>query len=132
MIWAKPIWGIWWTWDARLTSEFVLDLIFIAYFMLRAYLPDREKKAKLSAVFGLLGMVDVPINYGSIRWWRTQHPQPVVGPGGGGLDSEMWMALITGFIAIGILFAYLLERRLAVAAVEAEVDHLEHVVLAHE
>ena len=132
MIWAKPIWGIWWAWDARLTSEFVLDLIFVSYFMLRAYLPDREKKAKLSAVFGLLGMVDVPINYGSIRWWRTQHPQPVVGPGGGGLDSQMQMALLAGFIAIGVLFAYLLERRLAVAAIESEVDHLEHVVLAHE
>jgi heme exporter protein C len=132
MIWAKPVWGIWWTWDARLTLEFVLGLIFVAYFMLRAYLPEREKRAKLSAAFGLLGMLDVPINYMSIRWWRGQHPSPVVGPGGGGLDPDMTKTLMVAFLAFAILYIYLLDRRLAVAKIEEEVDYLEHTALANE
>jgi len=89
IMWAKPIWGAWYTFDSRGTLQLVLLLIFIAYFMLRSYLPDREKRAKLCGVFGLLGMVDVPINYLSIYLFRTQHPQPVVSPGGGGLDPDM-------------------------------------------
>jgi heme exporter protein C len=132
MIWAKPVWGIWWTWDARLTLEFVLGLIFVAYFMLRAYLPEREKRAKLSAAFGLLGMLDVPINYMSIRWWRGQHPSPVVGPGGGGQDPDMAKTLMVAFLAFTIMYIYLLDRRLAVAKIEEEVEYLEHTALANE
>jgi heme exporter protein C len=130
MLWAKPVWGIWWTWDARLTLQLLLALIFVAYLMLRAYLPESEKRAKLSAVFGLLAMVDVPFNYLSIRWWRTQHPQPVIG--GGGLDSEMWNVLIVSFLGFGFLYAYFLDRRLAIAKVEEEVTYMEHVILAND
>ena len=130
MLWAKPVWGIWWTWDARLTLQLLLALIFVAYLMLRAYLPEGEKRAKLSAVFGLLAMVDVPFNYLSIRWWRTQHPQPVIG--GGGLDWDMWKVLIVSFIAFISLYAYLLDRRIAIAKVEEEVNYMEHVILAND
>jgi heme exporter protein C len=130
MLWAKPVWGIWWTWDARLTLQLLLSLIFISYLMLRAYLPDVEKRARLSSVFGLLAMVDVPFNYMSIRWWRTQHPQPVIG--GGGLDSDMWKVLIVAFIAFGSLYAYFLERRIAIAKIAEEVDYMEHVILAND
>ena len=132
MMWAKPIWGVWYTFDSRGTLQVVLLLIFIAYFMLRAYLPDREKRAKLCGVFGLLGMVDVPINYLSIYLFRTQHPQPVVSPGGGGVDPDMEKTLIMAFIAITLLYAYLFVRRLTIAKVEEEVDYLTQVVLAHE
>ena len=132
MIWAKPVWGIWWTFDARLTLQLVLDLIFIAYFMLRAYLPDREKRAKLSSVFGLLGMVDVPFNYFAIYMFPTQHPQPVLGPAGGGVDADMGTTLTVSFVAFGFLYAYLLDRRLAIAKVEEEIDYLKQVVFAHE
>src|SRR5213594_1430067 len=97
ILWAKPVWGIWWTWDARLTLQFLLGLIFLSYLMLRAYLPEREKKAALGGVFGVLAMVDVPFNYLSIRWWRTQHPQPVIL--GGGLDTDMWKVMIVSFLA---------------------------------
>jgi len=132
MMWAKPIWGIWYTFDARGTLQLVLLLIFISYFMLRAYLPDREKRAKLCGVFGLLGMVDVPFNYLSIYFVRTQHPQPVVSPGGGGVDPDMGKTLIMSFIAITFLYAYLFVRRLTIAKVEEEVDYLTQVVLANE
>jgi heme exporter protein C len=90
MLWAKPVWGIWWTWDARLTSFFVLWLIYWGYLMLRRLVESPEQRARLSAVFGILGAVDVPIIYVSNRVWRTQHPQPVVAGGeGSGLDPRM-------------------------------------------
>jgi heme exporter protein C len=132
MMWAKPIWGTWYTFDSRGTLQIVLLLIFIAYFMLRSYLPDREKRAKLCGVFGLLGMVDVPINYLSIYLFRTQHPQPVISPGGGGVDPDMATTLLMSFIAITFLYAYMFVRRLRLAKIEEEVDYLTQVVLAHE
>ena len=130
MLWAKPVWGIWWTWDARLTLQFLLGLFFVSYLMLRAYLPEREKRATLCAVFGLLGMIDVPFNYFSIRWWRTQHPQPVIA--GGGMDPDMWKVMAVSFVTFAVLYAYLLGRRLAIAKVEEEVEYIEHAVLAHD
>ena len=132
IMWAKPIWGTWYTFDARGTLQIVLLMIYVAYFMLRSYLPDREKRAKLCGVFGLLGMVDVPINYLSIYIFRTQHPQPVVSPGGGGVDPEMAWTLLVSFVAITFLYAYVFVRRLTIAKVEEEVDYLTQVALANE
>ena len=132
IMWAKPIWGVWYAFDSRGTLQVVLLLIFIAYFMLRAYLPDREKRAKLCAVFGLLGMVDVPFNYLSIYLFRTQHPQPVISPGGGGLDPDMATTFMVSLVAITVLYAYVFVKRLAIAKVEEEVDYLTQVALAHE
>lgn len=130
-IWAKPIWGVWWAWDARITLQLLLGLFFVAYFMLRAYLPDRERKAKLAAVFGVLGMIDVPFNYYSIEWWATQHPQPVF-RAGGSIDPDMRLAIYVSMLALTVTCAYLLTRRLAIAKVEEEVEYLEHLVHAHE
>ena len=132
MMWAKPIWGTWYVFDSRGTLQIVLLLIYIAYFMLRSYLPDREKRAKLCAVFGLLGMVDVPINYLSIYLFRTQHPQPVISPGGGGVDPDMSKTLLVSFVAIAFLYAYVFVRRLAIAKIEEEVDYLTQVAAAHD
>lgn len=130
-IWAKPIWGVWWAWDARITLQLLLGLFFVAYFMLRAYLPDRERRAKLAAVFGVLGMIDVPFNYYSIEWWATQHPQPVF-RAGGSIDPDMRLAIYVSTLALTVTCAYLLTRRLAIAKVEEEVEYLEHLVHAHE
>jgi len=132
MMWAKPIWGTWYVFDSRGTLQIVLLLIFVAYFMLRSYLPDREKRAKLCAVFGLLGMVDVPINYLSIYLFRTQHPQAVVSPGGGGVEPEMGYTLLMSAIAILFFYAYVFVRRLTIARVEEEVDYYTQVILANE
>jgi heme exporter protein C len=130
--WAKPVWGIWYAFDSRGTLQLVLYLIFIASVMLRAYLPEREKQAKLGAVFGILAMIDVPFNYLSIYMFRTQHPQPVVSPGGGGLDPHMWPAFIAGFVAIGFVYAYLFVKRMELAKVEEDVDYLSHVAFGHD
>jgi heme exporter protein C len=131
-LWARPIWGPWWVWDVRTTMQVVLYLIFIAYVMLREFVPEGPKRAILSSVFGLLAMIDVPINYLAIYLFRTQHPQAVVSPGGGGLDPDMSKAFLSSFVAVTFLFIYLLNRRLAIAKVEEEINYLEQIVLAHE
>lgn len=116
MLWAKPAWGIWWTWDARLTSTFVLWLIYVSYLMLRR-LSVAGQAPTLAAVLAIFGFIDVPIVYMSIRWWRTQHPQPVIfGEPGSGLDRSMVPALvinIAAFLCYGALIfwvRYKLER----------------------
>lgn len=120
-LWAKPVWGIWWTWDARLTSTFVLWLLFISYLMLRSYVLNPGRAAVLGAVVGILGFVDVPIIYMSIRWWRTQHPQPVIAGGeGSGLDPKMWITLLVSWGACLCLFAYLVRQRLWLAEARRE------------
>jgi heme exporter protein C len=116
MLWAKPVWGIWWTWDARLTSTFVLWLIYVSYLMLRR-LSEGDQAPTLAAALAIFGFVDVPIVYMSIRWWRTQHPQPVIfGEQGSGLDPSMVPALLinlAAFMCYGALLfwvRYKLER----------------------
>ncbi len=89
-IWAKPAWGIYWTWDARLTSTFVLWLLYVSYLLLRTLIEEPERRALLSALFGIFAFIDVPLVFFSIRWWRTQHPAPVImGSPGSGLDPTM-------------------------------------------
>jgi heme exporter protein C len=115
-LWAKPVWGIWWTWDARLTSTFVLWLLFIAYLMLRSYLLDPARAAVLAAVVGIAGGVDALFDYMAIRWFRTQHPQPVIlGGPNAGLDPRMGWTLLVTWGAFVCLFLYLLRLRVALA-----------------
>jgi len=132
MMWAKPIWGKYWVWwDVRLNLQLILVLTFAAYLMLRAYLPNQEKRATLSCVFGLLALVNVPFNWLAIYFVPTlQHPKPVVSPGGGGTDPDMAIAFTCSLIAWCLTYSYLFSTRLAVAQVEQEVEYLEQVVRA--
>src|SRR3990172_5606820 len=99
-IWAKPVWGIWWTWDARLTSTLVLWLMYVSYLLLRDFLEEPARRATLAAVFGIFAFVDVPVVYVAIRLWRTQHPQPVLGGGAeSGLDPQMLQVLLLSWAA---------------------------------
>jgi len=125
-LWAKPVWGVYWTWDARLTTSFILWLIYIAYMMLRNYVSDPARGARFAAVFGIVGFVDVPIVYFSIRWWRTLHPSAVVGGGeGSGLAPAMLQTLLTGVAAFTILFITLLVFRYKTSVVQDELEHLK-------
>lgn len=72
-IWGRPTWGIWWTWDARLTTTAILFFLYIGYLIFRSFLSDQEKRAKLSAVLGTIIFLNVPVVYFSVRWWRTLH-----------------------------------------------------------
>ena len=124
-IWAKPVWGIWWTWDARLTLTFVLWLIYMGYLMLRRYVESPERRAVLAAVIGVTGFVDVPLVYFAIRWWRTQHPQPVImGGEDSGLDPRMAATLWVSTAAYLLLFTVLYRRRLALENLRNDLDTL--------
>ena len=113
VIWAKPAWGIWWTWDARLTTAFVLWLIYCGYLMLRRAVDDPVRRANLAAALGLVGAADIPLVYFSIRWWRTQHPAPVImGGPDSGLHPDMLTTLLICVVAFTLLFAWLFRWRM--------------------
>src|SRR3984957_81589 len=101
VLWGKPAWGIWWTWDARLTTTFILWLLYISYLLLRGLIEDPQRKATLSAIFGIFASLDAPLVYFSIRLWRTQHPSPVIlGGPDSGLDPVMAKVLLLCVIAM--------------------------------
>ena len=124
-IWARPVWGIWWTWEARLTSTLVLWLIYVSYLVLRRFAAGSQTPV-LAAALAIFGFVDVPIVYMSIRWFRTQHPQPVIAGGqGSGLDPVMWHAFLWNLLAftcVGIVFITL-RYRLQKLENELEAEH---------
>src|SRR5438270_698707 len=115
-LWAKPVWGIWWTWDVRLTTTLVCWMIYVSYLMMRKF-SDSSQTATLAAALAVFGFLDVPIVYMSIRWWRTQHPAPVFASQGGGIDPQMRYAVMMNWLAFlflaGLLawMRYTLDRR---------------------
>ncbi|MBI4496720.1 MAG: cytochrome c biogenesis protein CcsA [Chloroflexi bacterium] len=112
-IWGKPIWGTWWTWDARLTSTFILWFLYLGYLMLRAYVPDREQGARFGAVLGLVAFLDVPIVQMSVVWWRTLHPGPTIiqESGAAGMPPEMLLVFGVSLVAFTLLYGALLVQR---------------------
>ena len=109
-LWARPVWGIWWTWDARLTSTLVLWLIYVSYLVLRRFAAGGQTQV-IAAAFAVFGFADVPLVYFSIRWFRTQHPSPVMGGGeNSGLAPAMLHVFLTNlaaFTVLGILYVWL-------------------------
>ncbi len=120
-IWAKPVWGIWWTWDARLTSSFLLWVLFVSYLILRTLLDEPERRALVSAVFGIFAALDIPLVYFSIWWFRTQHPQPVIGDGGSLAPRMGWALLLCWAATLGVM-TVLIRVRYRLEAMRSEVD----------
>jgi heme exporter protein C len=121
VIWARPVWGVWWTWEPRLTTTLILWLIYVAYLMVRAYAPNPARGAVYAAVVGVVGFVDVPIVYYSVQWWRSIHPSPVVGPlaEAGALEPVMLAILLFSLLTFLVLFLHLLLLRASLHRVEA-------------
>jgi heme exporter protein C len=118
-IWAKPIWGTWWTWDARLTLTLFLFFLFIGYLALRASVHDPEERARFSAVVGILGMLLVPFIHLSVYLFRTLHPQPVVlKPSAPSLPPEMLRTLLVSTAVFTLLYVGLVTLRYALALAE--------------
>ena len=113
IIWGRPVWNTWWTWEPRLTTTLILWLIYVSYLMIRSYAPSQDKAARYSAVVGIIGFVDVPIVYYSVVWWRSIHPSPVVGPfaESGALEPIMQMTLLFSLVTFLFLFALLVWER---------------------
>jgi heme exporter protein C len=127
-IWGRPTWGVWWTWDARLTSTAVLLLIFVGYLALRAFTEDQDRRARWSAAVGILGALNVPIVYMSVRWWRTLHQvqsTPTT------VDPAYAWGLRLNAIAFLLMLIYFIRARYLAATLEREAERrLDNAALA--
>ncbi len=121
-LWGRPVWGTWWTWDARLTTTLILWFIYLAYLMLRAYVDDERRASRYAAVLGILGFVDVPINYLSVTWWRTLHPElSIVRVDGPAMPAFMVQIIVLSLAAFTLLYVYLLLHRLRLERLQRQV-----------
>ncbi len=121
-IWGRPTWGIWWTWDPRLTSTAVLFVIFVGYLSLRSFVEDPGQRARWSAAVGILGFLNVPIVYLSVRWWRTLH-QPGSSPAT--VDAAYAWGLRANAFAFLFIMIFLVRRQYQSAMLEREIEALE-------
>ena len=125
-IWGRPTWGVWWTWDARLTLTAVLLMIFAGYLMLRSLIEDEERGAVAGAILGIIGFLDIPLIHMSVYWWRTLHQPPsILRPDKApweNIHPAMLIALAINFIAFLLFYFYLLSLRIRVGESEAKVQ----------
>ena len=122
-IWAKSVWGVYWTWEPRLTTTLVLWFIYVGYLLLRSVAGEGHRRARLAAVYGIVGWVDVPIVFFSIWWWRTVHPR-ILTSHGFALDPRMTAVLIVSLIAFTLLYVFLLVLRVRIESMGAEAQVL--------
>ncbi len=111
-LWARPVWGTYWTWEPRLTISAVQLLIYVAYGMLRAAIESPERRARFSAVYGIVAFVTVPLSWFAIRWWRTIHPDILTGGEGMAITPRMVHTLLISLAAFTLLYANLLRQRM--------------------
>jgi heme exporter protein C len=124
-LWARPVWGIWWTWDARLTTTFILWLLYISYLILRNLLEDPERKAVLSAIVGIFAFLDVPLVYMSNRMFPTQHPKPVYfGDSASGADPRMTRVLLLCMFSLFCVMVLILLDRYRLERLRHECEEL--------
>ena len=130
-IWAKPIWGTWWDWDPRLTTTLILWLIYVSYLMLRTTVENPARRASLSAVVGIVGFIDVPLVFMSIRWWRSIHPVLLTADGFE-MAPSMVATLMVCLVAFTLLFVHLLRLRISLESQREEVERLRDQILYEE
>ena len=122
-IWARPVWGIWWTWDMRLTLTLVLWLIYVSYLLLRRFSSSGQTPV-MAAVLAIFGTLDMPLVYFSIWFFRTQHPQPVMG-NGGSIDPRMLHAFFVNLIAFTCFGLLVCWARYRLEVLRLEVDEMQ-------
>ncbi len=133
-IWAKPTWGTYWTWDARLTTAAILEMIYLAYLLLRQGIDDPERRARFSAVYTLIGAVSVPITFLSIRIWQTIHPV-VIGLGSSdaqgsfGMTTSMLITMFFCLITFSVVFITLLWYRIRLGQLSERVEQLKYKIM---
>jgi len=110
-LWARPVWGTYWTWEPRLTISAVQLLVYVSYVMLRRAIESPERKARFAAVYGIVAFVTVPLSWFAIRWWRTIHPDILTGGEGMAMTSRMVQTLLTSIGAFTLLYVTLLRLR---------------------
>ncbi|MCH2309670.1 MAG: cytochrome c biogenesis protein [SAR202 cluster bacterium] len=129
-IWAKPAWGVWWTWDPKLTTTLILWFIYVGYLMVRSFSQGTRGRMYASAV-ALLGAIDAPIIYLASVWWRSAHPPLNIGPLAEqemSLDSKMLITLFVAIITFTIFYVYLMVERFSFRRVEDKLDEVHQYV----
>ena len=119
-IWGKPIWGVWWTWDARLTGTAVIFLIYVGYLMLRSVVEDRDRAGRYAAAVGILGFFNVIFTHMAVKWFRTLHQPSSLERGT--IDAALWLPLMVNLGAFVLLYTYFLMRRVRLATLEEAVE----------
>jgi heme exporter protein C len=123
--WAKATWGVWWTWEPRLTTSAVLWAIYASYLTLRRAMEEQGRRQRVAAVYSVLGFVAVPINFMAIRWWRTVHPLVFEG-GGSNLTPTMLRVLIFCIVAFTLFYLAVLSLRLGIEWAQEQVEQLRY------
>ena len=132
-IWARPVWGVWWVWDARLTLTLAMWVMYASYLLLRQLTPEGSLQPRLAAALSLFFAADIPIDYMAIRWWRTQHPSPVLfGGPDSGLAPRMLVALLISFAAFLALMGLMLWMRYRQERLKGEITRLRQAWLLAE
>lgn len=126
-IWARPIWNTWWTWDPRLTTATIMELVYVAYLMLRGGLEDPERRARFGAVYAIIGFISVPLTFFSIRIYRTIHPLVIGGSdptanGSFSMTPAMGQTFAVSLVAFSFLFAALLWHRIRLGQLAHQVE----------
>ena len=120
-IWAKPVWGVWWAWDPKLTTTLILWFIYVGYLMIRVYGPAGTQGKRFASVIALIGAIDAPIIYKATDWWRTAHPDNNIPSD---LNGQMLLTLLASVIAFTIFYSYTLAERYALRKSESDLDEL--------
>lgn len=125
-IWARIIWGIWWTWDPRLTWALITCVLYSGYLMMRNMIDDASARARYASVLGTFAFASVAITYKAIDWWRTQHPGPVlpIRAGGGKMDPEMWQSILINWVALMLIAIVMVAVRMTQETRLREVEAL--------
>ena len=131
-IWGKPTWGIWWTWDARLTTTAILLVMYIGYLMLRAFVEEPDRRARLAALVGIVGFIDVPITYMSVLWFRTLHQPPSIQRGGASMPDSMLFTLLFNLGAYTLVYLFFLVKRVRIESLNAIAETLVAEKAVHE
>lgn len=131
-LWGKPIWGTWWSWDARLTTALILWFIYVGYLMLRSYIAEPERAARYSVVVGVLGALDIPLVHVSVEWWRTLHPQGIIDSASGlpALPESMLVVFVAGTLTMLLMYGLFLALRVSVELTRLRIEDLAEATIA--
>ncbi len=128
MIWARPVWAVWWTGEAKLTTALILFFIYVAYLMFRAYFPPGTQRQRLSAIIGLIGAIDTPIIYFAANLWSQAHPPLVTGPAAdeeSALGSDLGTVLLVSTLAFTFLFIFMVQHRYKIRSAEDDLVEIK-------
>ncbi|BCL82738.1 cytochrome C biogenesis protein CcmC [Ktedonobacteria bacterium brp13] len=130
-LWGRPIWGAWWVWDPKLTACLIMWFMYVGYLMLRSYYGRNHDSARVGAVVGIIGAIDVPIIYLSVNWWRGQHPTQEIGASGA-LPPQAIITFLVAIVAFSLLYAFLMIQVYQLQRLQTIAQRLRETVVEEE